>query len=348
VVNVRADGIAVVLGPLLRDSRIVAATLVDVDSGMVLDAWSAEGPDGTAAVAPDLELIGAQHAEVVRCALALLRTRLGPRKSLAAGSEGDTCEVVLGADGGCQHLLRTLPDPHGDRLALAVVVDGAHRVLDRVRKRLRAVSVDALTAGPSMTRRPVRGGWSFAMPAPDVPAWSPGPSPPQGPPGPPPAFPPTESVPTAPPLSRPPVASPPPRPIPSQPVPSQPVPSPPVPSPPVPSQPALVRLAARRATPSGPGSERRPAPVVAVPSRPAAVPDPLDAPAVPHLWSARPEPPPEAAGTGTSQRASAGEERTRPGSPPSRTEAADAGAAPRPPSPPAALPAPAPPRPSPS
>ena len=71
VVNVRADGIAVVLGPLLGDVRITAAALVDVDSGMVLDAWSADGPDGPGG--PDLELIGAQHAEVVRCALALLR-----------------------------------------------------------------------------------------------------------------------------------------------------------------------------------------------------------------------------------------------------------------------------------
>ena len=71
VVNVRADGIAVVLGPLLRDERIVAAALVDVDSGMVLDAWSAAG---AAAGSPDLELIGAQHAEIVRNALELLRT----------------------------------------------------------------------------------------------------------------------------------------------------------------------------------------------------------------------------------------------------------------------------------
>jgi hypothetical protein len=161
VVNVRADGIAVVLGPLLSDTRITAAALVDVDSGMVLDAWSADGP---APGAPDLELVGAQHAEVLRCALALLRS--WP----TAGPDDDACEVVLGTDGGCRHLLRTVPDPHGDRLALAVVVDGPSRVLDRVRKRLRTISVDALTAGPSMTRRPVLGGWSFAVPAPDVPA----------------------------------------------------------------------------------------------------------------------------------------------------------------------------------
>ena len=186
VVNVRADGIAVVLGPLLSDARITAAALVDVDSGMVLDAWSAPGagadadhPADPAAGAPDLEMLGAQHAEVVRCALALLAAYPHP-----GGSRADACEVVLGTDGGHQHLLRTVPDPHGDRLALAVVVDGPPRVLDRVRKRLRSVSVDALTAGPSMTRRPVFGGWSFATPRPDVPAGpaqpapSPAPSPP--------------------------------------------------------------------------------------------------------------------------------------------------------------------------
>lgn len=161
LVNVRADGIAVVLGPLLRDVRIVAAALVDVDSGMVLDAWSgAEAGTGP----PDLELIGAQHAEIVRCALQLLRTWPG------AGGATGSCEVVLGTDGGVRHLLRTVPDPLGDRLALAVVVDGPQRVLDRVRKRLEAVSVDALTAGPSMTRRPSGGGWSFDTPGPDVPA----------------------------------------------------------------------------------------------------------------------------------------------------------------------------------
>ena len=163
MVNIRADGIAVVLGPLLRDVRIVAAALVDVDSGMVLDAWSAAATDVTTG-SPDLELIGAQHAEIVRTALALLHS--WP----AGGGAPGTCEVVLGADGGARHLLRTVPDPYGDRLVLAVVVNGPQRVLDRVRKRLEAVSVDALTAGPSMTRRPLGGGWSFDPPGPDVPA----------------------------------------------------------------------------------------------------------------------------------------------------------------------------------
>jgi hypothetical protein len=158
-VNVRVDGLAVVLGPLLGDARIVAAVLVDVDSGMVLDAWSAAArTDGP----PDLEVLGAQHAEVARSALALLREWPG-----GADASGG-CEIVLGPDDGVRHLLRTVPDPHGDRLALAVVVDGPQRVLDRVRKRLRSVAVDALTAGPSVTRRPVLGTWSFAMSAPDV------------------------------------------------------------------------------------------------------------------------------------------------------------------------------------
>ena len=129
-------------------------------------AWSSTPgpPPARRPGTPDLELIGAQHAEIVRNALELLRT--WP----AAGGTAGTCEVVLGADDGCRHLLRTVPDPYGDRLALAVVVNGPQRVLDRVRKRLQAVSVDALTAGPSMTRRPSEAGWSFDAPAPDVPA----------------------------------------------------------------------------------------------------------------------------------------------------------------------------------
>jgi hypothetical protein len=127
---------------------------------MALDAWSADATTGSS----DLELIGAQHAEIVRTALALLHSW-----PVGGGAPG-TCEVVLGADGGARHLLRTVPDPYGDRLVLAVVVNGPQRVLDRVRKRLEAVSVDALTAGPSMTRRPFGGGWSFEPPGPDVPA----------------------------------------------------------------------------------------------------------------------------------------------------------------------------------
>ncbi|MFD1534648.1 hypothetical protein ACFSCY_35045, partial [Pseudonocardia aurantiaca] len=138
-VNVRADGLATVLGPLLRDPRVRAATLVDVDSGMVLDACAGDGAGG------DLEMLGAGHAELVRVVLALL-----------AGPE---CEIVVGAGGSRHHVARVVPDPHGDRLALSVVVDGPRRAVERARKRLRQVSAAAITAGPTTTRRPVPGGW---------------------------------------------------------------------------------------------------------------------------------------------------------------------------------------------
>lgn len=149
-VNVRTDGLAAVLGPLANDQRVRAAALVDVDSGMVLDAC---GPDTAAGVpdptgaGPDIEARGAAHAELVRTATAL-----------AAGREG--CEVVVHAADGSRHVLHQVADPHGDRLALAVVLaDGAPWVLSRLRRRLRAVSAAALTAGPSMALRPTADGW---------------------------------------------------------------------------------------------------------------------------------------------------------------------------------------------
>ena len=148
-VNVRADGLATVLGPLLRDPRVRAATLVDVDSGMVLDACAGEGAAGDGA-GGDLEMLGAGHAELVRVVLALL-----------AGPE---CEVVVGAGGSRHHVARVVPDPHGDRLALSVVVDGPRRAVERARKRLRQVSAAAITAGPTTTRRPVPGGWPLPPP----------------------------------------------------------------------------------------------------------------------------------------------------------------------------------------
>ncbi len=344
MVNVRTDGLAVVLGPLLSDSRITAAALVDVDSGMVLDAWSAADP---AAAAPDLELIGAQHAEVVRCALALLRAWPS-----ADGVGADDCEVVLGADGGCRHLLRTVPDPHGQRLALAVVVDGPPRAVDRVRKRLRSISVDALTAGPSMTRRPVSGGWSFAMPAPDVPARpEPRPVRPDRGAGAAPA--PSGSPLVAPARASGPAQGPAPTPYPAAAPPAPTRAATPTASPA--AVPAPSRLDGRRPDLPGPrGAERRatpaagvpaagvPAPPVAAPpagARPEPAPPaaPLAAPLAaahapaPHLRSVRPEPPAD---------------RDPDGPPPAATPRA-AAPAPRPPSPPAALPAPAPPRPRP-
>lgn len=155
-VNVRTDGLAAVLGPLARDPRVRAAALVDVDSGMVLDAC---GPDA-AESGPETESRGAAHAELVRTVTAL-----------AAGPE--SCELVVHAADGSRHVLQQVVDPHGGRLALAVVVVGSSWVLSRLRRRLRAVSGAALTAGPSMALRPTADGWEpnrLLPPAPPAPA----------------------------------------------------------------------------------------------------------------------------------------------------------------------------------
>ncbi|WP_205346888.1 hypothetical protein [Pseudonocardia broussonetiae] len=149
IVNVRTDGLRAVLGPLLRDRRVRSAVLVDVDSGMLLDGCSAD------LERPDLEVLAAGHADLVRAALG------------GADGSGPGCELVLTHGDGRHHVLRTVPDPHGDRLALAVVVSGGRLAVERARRRLGVVSAPALTAGPSVTRRPDAAGWSMPVgPAP--------------------------------------------------------------------------------------------------------------------------------------------------------------------------------------
>jgi hypothetical protein len=152
VITVRADGLATVLGPLMQDSHVVAAALADIDSGMVLDACTTE-PAGV-----DLEVLGAGHAELMRAALGLLR--------LAPTDDVSGAELALTTLGGRHHILRVVPDPHGDRLVLSVVVDGSRWSRERIRRRLRRLSVGALTAGPSMTRRPGPEGWLLGNPGP--------------------------------------------------------------------------------------------------------------------------------------------------------------------------------------
>ncbi|WP_433788065.1 hypothetical protein ACQPX6_14800 [Actinomycetospora sp. CA-101289] len=141
----RSDGLSAVLKPLLDDRRILAATLVDVGSGLILDGY-ADDPE-----LADLELLGAGHADVVRAADAL-----GPGRELTVDT-GD----------GRHHLLHAVPDPHGDRLVVAVVVRGSARHVERARRRLRTVEVDALTAGPTLQRRPVNGSWVVEPAAPE-------------------------------------------------------------------------------------------------------------------------------------------------------------------------------------
>ena len=61
-VNVRSDGLATVLGQLMQDKAIRAALLVDVDSGMILDAC---GPQACG-IGVDQEQLGAAHGDLMR------------------------------------------------------------------------------------------------------------------------------------------------------------------------------------------------------------------------------------------------------------------------------------------
>lgn len=153
---VRADGLSTVLASLLEDRRVVAATLVDLGSGLVLDACTRD------ADLTDLELLGAGHADLARAATAVTAT-----------NPAFEATMTVETPDGRVHLLRDVPDPHGDRLVLAVVVAGSSRSVVRARQKMAAVPVEALTAGPSLQRRPVDGQWLIGPVAPDVPAVTP-------------------------------------------------------------------------------------------------------------------------------------------------------------------------------
>jgi hypothetical protein len=149
---VRSDGLLATVGPLLDRRRVVAATLVDVGSGLLLDGYTHDP------ALPELDLLGAVHAELARAAAAL------------APEPG---ELVVGRSG-YHHVLRPVADPHGDPLLLSAVVQGAHRHAVRALRHLRRVPVRGLTAGPAVDRRS-GGTW--------VPSWDddrPGPPPPPG------------------------------------------------------------------------------------------------------------------------------------------------------------------------
>src|SRR4051812_25777450 len=111
-VNVRADGLSAVLGPLGGDPAVLAALLVDIDSGMVLGATG--HPTGA-----DREVLGAVHGELMRLAC-----------DAAAGvahrdGAADLDTEVTVRRGLRRHLVvRRIADPYGDRLALSLLVEG--------------------------------------------------------------------------------------------------------------------------------------------------------------------------------------------------------------------------------
>jgi hypothetical protein len=126
-VNIRDDGLPAVIGPLAAAGGVDMAVLLEVDSGMVLDAWVRGGLG-------DAEALGAGHADVVRALLVVA----GP----------PVRELVLSEDSHRHHLVRCVTDPSGGRLALAVVVTGSSRIVRRTRRRLRELPDACLTTGP--------------------------------------------------------------------------------------------------------------------------------------------------------------------------------------------------------
>lgn len=152
---VRSDGLLATVGPRLDRRRVVAATLVDISSGFLLDGYSHDP------ALSDLELLGAAHADLARTAAVL---------AAATPDTGGDDEFVVSRDGRYHHVLRPVVDPHDDLLALSAVVRGTHRHAVRVRRHLRAVSVAGLTAGPGADRRlfaeSSTPGWDAAVPLP--------------------------------------------------------------------------------------------------------------------------------------------------------------------------------------
>jgi hypothetical protein len=149
--TVRDDGLAAVVDPLVAAGGIDVAVLVDVESGMLLDAWARAGVG-------DVETLGAAHADTVKALL---------------GAGPPAVELILSEDDRRHHVIRSVADPAGGRLVLAVVVGGPPRLLRRVRRGLRQIPEESLTAGPETTSVEDDAPLPFASappPGPEVPA----------------------------------------------------------------------------------------------------------------------------------------------------------------------------------
>lgn len=125
--QLRSPTLVSVLGRLVHDRRVAAVALIDVTSGMVLDGHV------TCTAPVDLELLGACSAELV---------------VWAGGGSGEV-DLVVSQAGTRHHVVRSVPDPHGDRLVLAVLAHCSARRLRPVLRRLRRIRVGALVTGPA-------------------------------------------------------------------------------------------------------------------------------------------------------------------------------------------------------
>ncbi|MEU7819153.1 hypothetical protein, partial [Pseudonocardia sp. NPDC049154] len=163
---------------VLRQPSVLACALVDVESGLTLDAETADR------ARLDTEAVAAAQAEVIRAA-----------QALAQVVRGAPAEVVVKQGSAVLHLIRLLPDPVGPGLVLSVLVLTPERNLRKVRRVLDRVDPAAFVPRRPRAASPVATSEVTAVP--DTATWSPDNAPvaagsapaPAGPPAPAPAAP---------------------------------------------------------------------------------------------------------------------------------------------------------------
>ncbi|SDF13080.1 hypothetical protein [Pseudonocardia oroxyli] len=129
---------------VLRRPEVLAAALVDVESGLALDVALSEGLRLDPEIDPDA--VAAAQVEVLRSTADLARV-LGR----------STAEVVVRQGEAVFHLVRPLPDPVGGGVAVAVLVAAPERNLRRVRRLLDRIDPRALVpSGPPVRPAPPR------------------------------------------------------------------------------------------------------------------------------------------------------------------------------------------------
>ncbi|MCF7549258.1 hypothetical protein [Pseudonocardia sp. WMMC193] len=129
---------------VLRRPEVLAAALVDVESGLALDVAFSDGLRLDPGVDPDA--VAAAQVEVLRSTADLARVL---RRS--------TAEVVVRQGEAVFHLVRPLPDPVGGGVAVAVLVAAPERNLRRVRRLLDRIDPRALVpSGPPVRPAPPR------------------------------------------------------------------------------------------------------------------------------------------------------------------------------------------------
>src|SRR5215213_2730091 len=101
----------------------------------------------------DIETVCAGQADVIRAALDATRVSL---------PVAPPTEVVVAHGERLHQLLRTVDDPLGDRLVLAVLVEGPPRVLRRVRRRVARLDPAVLIPRPVPVPAPAEDGTGTA------------------------------------------------------------------------------------------------------------------------------------------------------------------------------------------